>query len=171
MQRLVEDLLLLTRADEQTLPLSRRTVDLDDLVFEEARRLRSDNGLRIDTTAVSAARVTGDESALRRVVVNLAENAARHARTRVSFTLNEADGSAVLDVADDGPGIPEADRAACSNASCASTTRRARDAGGSGLGLAIVAQLVAAHSGTVQIMDDGSGGTRVRVRLPGATEV
>ena len=84
MQRLVEDLLLLTRADEQTLPLSRRTVDLDDLVFEEARRLRSDNGLRIDTTAVSAARVTGDESALRRVVVNLAENAARHARARGS---------------------------------------------------------------------------------------
>ena len=77
----------------------------------------------------------------------------------------------MLDVADDGPGIPEADRGACSNASCASTTRAARDAGGSGLGLAIVAQLVAAHSGTVQIMDDGSGGTRVRVRLPGATEV
>ena len=53
----------------------------------------------------------GDESALRRVVVNLAENAARHARTKVSFALKEESGSAVLDIADDGPGIPEADRA------------------------------------------------------------
>ena len=133
-QRLVEDLLLLARADEQTLPLGRRPVDLDDLVFEEARRLRTDNGLRIDTTGVSAARVMGDESALRRVVVNLAENAARHARTKVSFALKEESGAAVLDIADDGPGIPEADRRGSSSASSASTTRAAAttEAAGSG---------------------------------------
>ncbi len=167
-QRLVEDLLLLTRADEQTLPLGRRPVDLDDLVFEEARRLRTDNGLRIDTTGVSAARVMGDESALRRVVVNLAENAVRHARTKVSFALKEESGAAVLDIADDGPGIPEADRARVFERFVRLDDARARDDGGSGLGLAIVAQLVAAHSGTVQIADDGTGGTRIQVRIPGA---
>jgi signal transduction histidine kinase len=166
-QKLVEDLLLLTRADEQTLPLGRRPVDLDDLVFEEARRLRTDNGLRIDTTGVSAARVMGDESALRRVVVNLAENAARHARTKVSFALKEESGSAVLDIADDGPGIPEADRARVFERFVRLDDARARDDGGSGLGLAIVAQLVAAHSGTVQIADDGTVGTRIQVRIPG----
>jgi signal transduction histidine kinase len=165
-QKLVEDLLLLTRADEQTLPLGRRPVDLDDLVFEEARRLRTDNGLRIDTTGVSAARVMGDESALRRIVVNLAENAARHARTKVSFSLKEEGGSAVLDIADDGPGIPEADRARVFERFVRLDDARARDDGGSGLGLAIVAQLVAAHSGTVQIVDDGAGGTRIQVRIP-----
>ena len=75
----------------------------------------------------------------------------------------------MLDVADDGPGIPEADRARVFERFVRLDDARARDAGGSGLGLAIVAQLVAAHSGTVQIADDGTGGTRIEVRLPGAT--
>ncbi len=52
LQRLAEDLLLLTRADEHTLGLRRRPVDLDDLVFDEARRLRGASGLRVDTSAV-----------------------------------------------------------------------------------------------------------------------
>jgi signal transduction histidine kinase len=59
LQRLAEDLLLLTRADEHTLALRRRPVDLDDLVFDEARRVRGATGLRVDTTAVSAGRVEG----------------------------------------------------------------------------------------------------------------
>ena len=59
-QHLVDDLLLLTRADEQMLGLSTRPVDLDDLVFAEARRLRDTTTLSIDTNAVSAGRVAGD---------------------------------------------------------------------------------------------------------------
>ena len=72
MQRLVEDMLLLARADEHATP-QRGPVDLDDLVFDEARRLRSTTGVRVDTSAVGAARVHGDVDALRRVVRNLAE--------------------------------------------------------------------------------------------------
>src|SRR5215211_1304133 len=64
LQRLAEDLLLLTRADEHSLALRRRPVDLDDLVFEEAGRLRDATRLRVDTAAVSAARVEGDAAAL-----------------------------------------------------------------------------------------------------------
>jgi HAMP domain-containing protein len=59
LQRLAEDLLLLTRAAGHTLALRRRPVDLDDLVFDEARRLREGTGLRVDTGAVSAGRSTG----------------------------------------------------------------------------------------------------------------
>ena len=119
-------------------------------MFEEARRFRTDNGLRIDTTGVSAARVIGDESALRRVVVELAENAARHARTKVSFALKESDGSAVLDIDDDGPASPRRIATRVFERFVRLDDARARDDGGSGLGLAIVAQLVAAHGGTVR---------------------
>jgi signal transduction histidine kinase len=167
-QRLVEDLLLLARADEHALPMRRRHVDLDDLVFDEARRLRDGTDLHVDVGAVSAGRVDGDADGLRRVLRNLGENAARHASSRVGFALAERDGAAVLAVDDDGPGIPEADRERVLERFVRLDDARARDAGGSGLGLAIVAELVAAHGGAVRVVDSPLGGARVEVSLPRA---
>jgi signal transduction histidine kinase len=166
LQRLAEDLLLLTRADEHSLALRRRPVDLDDLVFDEARRLRAATGLRVDTAAVSAARVEGDASALARVLRNLADNAACHAGGRLAFSVAERDGLAVLRVDDDGPGIPEPDRERVFERFVRLDDARARDDGGSGLGLAIVAELVAAHGGTVAVASGPLGGTRVEVTIP-----
>jgi len=166
LQRLAEDLLLLTRADEHTLALRRRPVDLDDLVFDEARRLRDGTGLRVDTTAVSAGRVDGDAAGLRRLLRNLGDNAARHAAGRLAFSLAERDGLVLLEVDDDGPGIPLADRARVFERFVRLDDARARDDGGSGLGLAIVAELAAAHGGTVAAAASPLGGTRVEVRLP-----
>jgi signal transduction histidine kinase len=168
MQRLVDDLLLLARADEQSLALRQRPVDLDDIVFDGARELRRDaSPLRVDTTRVSPARVLGDEAALARIVGNLAENAARHARTAVAFALAEHAGAVVLDIDDDGTGVPAVDRARVFERFVRLDDARARDDGGSGLGLAIVAQLVTAHGGEVEILDSPLGGARVEVRLPG----
>jgi len=166
LQRLAEDLLLLTRADEQSLALRRRPVDLDDLVFDEARRLRGAGGLRIDTTAVSAGRVDGDAAALRRMVRNLADNAARHAGGRLAFSAAERDGTVLLAVDDDGPGIPAADRERVFERFVRLDGARSRDDGGSGLGLAIVAELAAVHGGTVAIASSSLGGARVEVTLP-----
>jgi signal transduction histidine kinase len=166
LQRLAEDLLLLTRADERSLALRRRPVDLDDLVFEEAGRLRDATGPRVDTAAVSAVRVDGDPAALARVLRNLADNGARHAGGRLAFSLAERDGLAVLRVDDDGPGIPEADRERVFERFVRLDDARARDDGGSGLGLAIVAELVAAHGGTVAVAPSPLGGARVEVALP-----
>jgi signal transduction histidine kinase len=166
LQRLAEDLLLLTRADEHTLALRRRPVDLDDLVLAEVRRLRGATRLRIDATAVSAGRVEGDEAALRRMVRNLADNAARHAAGRLAFSVAEDDASVRLGVEDDGPGIPVADRERVFERFVRLDDARARDDGGSGLGLAIVAELVAAHGGTVAIDAGPLGGARVEVVLP-----
>ena len=166
LQRLAEDLLLLTRADEHTLALHRRPVDLDDLVFDEARRLRASTGLRVDTTAVSAGRVDGDAAGLRRVLRNLGDNAARHAAGRLAFSLAETDGLVLLGVDDDGPGIPEADRRRVLERFVRLDDARARDDGGSGLGLAIVAELATAHGGTVAVAPSALGGTRVEVTLP-----
>jgi signal transduction histidine kinase len=170
LQRLAEDLLLLTRADEHTLALRRRPVDLDDLVFDEARRLRSVSGLRVDTSLVSAGRVDGDAAGLRRVLRNLGDNAARHAEGRVAFSVAERDGVVLLAVDDDGPGVPEADRERVFERFVRLDDARARDDGGSGLGLAIVAELVAAHGGAVAIGASPVGGTRVEVSLPRLTD-
>jgi signal transduction histidine kinase len=166
LQRLAEDLLLLTRADEHTLTLRRRPVDLDDLVFDEARRLREATRLRVDTTAVSAGRVDGDAAGLRRVLRNLGDNAARHARGRLAFSVAERDGTVRLGVDDDGPGIPAAERERVFERFVRLDDARDRDAGGSGLGLAIVAELAAAHGGTVSVASSPLGGARVEVTLP-----
>lgn len=168
LSRMVDDLLILARADEQTLELERRPLDLDDIVLEAARAVRRSPGLEVDASGVSAGRVRGDADGLRRVVGNLAENAARHARSRVALSLVEERDEVRLRVDDDGPGIAAADRDRVFERFVRLDEARARDAGGSGLGLAIVAELVAAHHGTVVIGDGPLGGTRVEVRLPRA---
>jgi signal transduction histidine kinase len=166
-QHLVEDLLLLARADEGTLASRRHPVDLDDLVFEVATQLRTATTLRIDTTSVSAGRVAGDEAQLRRLLRNLGDNAARHARTKVGFSLRETRaGKVVLRVDDDGPGVPEAERRRIFERFVRLDDARSRDTGGSGLGLSIVAEIAAAHSGTVTATGSPLGGARFEVEVP-----
>lgn len=167
-QRLVEDLLLLARADEGMVAVRGGPVDLDDLVFAEARRLRESTELRISGAAVSAGRVTGDAAALSRVLRNLGDNAARHAHGAIAFGLAGRDDQVVLTIEDDGPGIPAADRERVFGRFVRLDTARARDDGGSGLGLAIVAELVRAHGGKVSVDSGDLGGARVEIRLPAA---
>lgn len=162
MQHLVDDLLLLARSDEGHTEPHTTAVDLDDLIFAEARRLRSATNLTIDTSAVSAGQVRGDEAALARMIHNLAENAARYARTRITFTLAESEGAAVLTVSDDGPGIPPADRLRVFDRFVRLAPSRSRPAGGAGLGLAIVAEVVRRHHGTVNL----TTASTFEVRLP-----
>ena len=165
MQRLVEDMLLLARADEHITGQS-APVDLDDLVFDEARRLRSATALRVDTSSVGAARVQGEVDGLRRVVRNLVDNAARHARSRVDLSLTEQNGEVRMTVDDDGPGIPESERERVLKRFVRLDEARSRDDGGSGLGLAIVDEVVAAHGGSLSIDRAPAGGARIEVTLP-----
>ncbi|WP_206051845.1 sensor histidine kinase [Nocardioides ferulae] len=166
MQRLVEQLLLLTRADEGGLARMHREVDLDDLVLAEARRVRRD-GLAVDASGVGAARVDGDPLALAQVVRNLVDNAARHARSTLRLTLGpDRAGAVELVVEDDGAGIPADQRERVFERFVRLDEARARDAGGSGLGLAIVREIVLAHGGTVGVTDSPVGGARFSVRLP-----
>jgi signal transduction histidine kinase len=164
MQGLVEDLLLLARADEHVSP-SRATVDLDDLAFEEAGRIRATTSKRVDTSGVSAARVHGDADSLLRVFRNLIENAVRHAAGRVGITLVERGREVVLTVDDDGPGIPEAERDRVLQRFVRLDEARSRDEGGSGLGLSIVDEVVRAHGGSMSIMQSPLGGARFQVTL------
>ncbi|MCK6079472.1 HAMP domain-containing histidine kinase [Microbacterium sp. EYE_5] len=168
MQDLVDSLLVLTRLDETALQ-RRGTVDLDDLALAEASRLRA-AGVAVDATKVGAAQVAGDERLLGRVVRNLADNAARHAASRVAFGVRVDGAQAVLTVDDDGTGVPEAERERVFERFVRLDEGRARDAGGSGLGLAIVAGVVRASGGTVAVTDSPLGGARFEVRLPAASD-
>jgi signal transduction histidine kinase len=109
MQALVEDLLLLARADERGLVIGREDVDLDDLAADEAQRLRRETSLDVHTERTPT-RLVGDAGALSRVLRNLLENAALHAASRIDVAVASGGGDAVVSVADDGPGIPAADR-------------------------------------------------------------
>ncbi|MBJ7341543.1 ATP-binding protein [Mycolicibacterium sp.] len=166
-QRLVEDLLLLARADEQVRS-PRVPVDADDLAFEEARHLRSTTSLHVDTAGVVAARVHGDADALGRVLRNLGDNAARHATTRIDIALAERGSEVLLTVDDDGPGIPELERERVLQRFVRLDESRSRDQGGSGLGLAIVDEIVRAHGGSVSISESPLGGVHIAVTLPAA---
>jgi signal transduction histidine kinase len=166
LQRLVEDLLLLTRMDEGTVHLRRAPVDLDDILLEEAQRLRGTTGLRIRTGGVSAGRVSGDSGQLEKLVRNVTENAARHARSIVELSLTEADGEVLLRVDDDGMGIPPPERERVFERFVRLDEARGRDSGGSGLGLAIVAEIAAAHGGSVVALEGSLGGLRIEAHLP-----
>lgn len=166
LQRIEDALLLLARIDERSQSVEATPVDLDDLVLVEAKRLRDSTSLSIDTSTVAACRVRGDENLLGRVVRNLLDNAARHAADTVRVGLRADGDVAVLDVEDDGTGIPEQERERVFERFVRLDEARARDDGGSGLGLAIVRELVELHDGSVRIVDGTLGGGRFEVRLP-----
>ncbi|MCV7357772.1 sensor histidine kinase [Mycolicibacterium fluoranthenivorans] len=170
MAGLIDDLLLLARADERGPAARFGDVDLDDLAIEAARTLRRTTSFEV-RCEVAPTRVTGDAEALARVLRNLLDNAARHAASMIEITVGApaTGGGAVLTVGDDGPGVPEPDRLRVFDRFVRLDGDRSRSAGGSGLGLAIVAEIVAAHRGRVWIEERPGGGARVRVQLPPTT--
>jgi signal transduction histidine kinase len=161
--RLVDGLLLLARADERGLRPRREDVDLDEVAHAERRRPSVGIAVRVDAVPV---RVTGDRGQLAQVVRNLVDNACRHARSAVVVTVRRDGALAALDVADDGSGVPAHERTRVFRRFVRLDDARARADGGAGLGLAIVAEVVAAHGGTVDVVDGPLGGALFRVRLP-----
>jgi signal transduction histidine kinase len=167
MQQLVDDLLFLARRDAigagaGVVPAM--TVDLDVLALDEARAVRDESTVEIDTSGVGAAAVPGSESDLRRLLRNLLTNAVRHATGRVTVSLREEGSHAVLTVEDDGPGIPAVDRDRVFERFV--RLDEARGGGGSGLGLAIVREIAVAHAGTVRVGGAELGGAAIVVTLP-----
>lgn len=160
--RLVEDLLTLARLDARA-PRRRKPVDLDDLLRTEARRV--DAGLAVDCSEVSPARVFGDPDALQRVVRNLLENAARYARGTITVSSKASETQATITIADDGPGIAEADRQRVFDRFTRLDDARDREHGGAGLGLAIARDVVHAHGGEIYI-EDNEPGARFTATLP-----
>jgi signal transduction histidine kinase len=165
LQRLIEDLLAIATAHGASNDASHReTVDLDEIVLSETRRLRGRSEHDIDTAAVSGAQLQGNPDQLTRAVRNLLDNAERHADRAVSVSLVETEDAVRLSVIDDGPGIPEDQHARIFERFTRLDDARARDNGGSGLGLAITREVVLAHGGSITI--DNAPGARFTVVFP-----
>lgn len=171
MTGLVEDLLLLARLDAGR-PLAYESTDLSPLVVDavgDARAAGQDHHWRLELPQHPVT-VRGDAGRLHQVLVNLLGNARTHTPPRTTVTARlRADGGPriVLEIEDDGPGIPPEllphvfERFARGDAS------RSRHAGSTGLGLAIVQAVVSAHGGTASVRSR-PGHTVFAVRLPAA---
>ncbi len=163
---LVEDLLLLARSDDGTLPTRRREpVPLQALLTELASSYAGER-VSVHASPVPGAVVAGDPDELRRVFANLLDNAVRHADAYVRISADVAGDVVEVTISDDGAGIAPEDRRRVFERFTRLDAARDRDAGGSGLGLAIVHELVSRAGGTVTLGSADGGGLRVRVTLP-----
>jgi two-component system OmpR family sensor kinase len=171
MSGLVDDLLLLARLDAGR-ELTRGDVDLTGLVLDvvsDAHAAGPGHRWRVDLPPAAVC-VPGDAARLHQVLANLLANVRTHTPpgTTATTRLRAEDGTAVLEVADDGPGIPAELQAGVFERFARGDSSRSRAGGSTGLGLAIVAAVVAGHGGTVAV-GSRPGATVFTVRLPGAT--
>jgi two-component system OmpR family sensor kinase len=175
---LVEDLLTLARADEQR-PLQLAPMDLRTLAADALHDTTAlDPSRPVSLTGpggasvAGAAFVLGDEARLRQVVTNLVGNAVTHTPTGTAVRIGvgtREDGRAVIEVADEGPGLTaeQAERV-FERFYRVDASRSRQDGGGAGLGLAIVAALTQAHGGAVELDTSPGAGCVFRILLPSA---
>jgi signal transduction histidine kinase len=172
MSRLVGDLLLLARADAGRLDKHRRC-DLAEVAGDaaaEAAPLLGDRELRIDNDRPLW--VDGSPDELHRMVLNLLDNAANHTPpgTHIDISLRSDAGDAIVEVADDGPGIPAEMRIQIFDRFVRGEGPADTAGGtGTGLGLAIVGAVASSHGGSVEAAESPSGGALFRARIPLAT--
>jgi len=171
---LVEDLLTLARLDQQR-PLNLAPVDLLTLAadaVQDARMVAPDRPIDLNVAPGAAFLVDGDEARLRQVIGNLLNNALTHTppgtpvRVKVASGMLEDTPAVVLDVEDDGPGMPADQAQRVFERFYRADQARNRASGGTGLGLAIVAGLVEAHGGTVVVRTAPGAGADFQVKLP-----
>ncbi len=169
MRRLIADLLLLARADAGRVG-ARREVDLSEVAEAAVAEVRPvADGHALELRAADGVSVDADADELHRLAVNLLDNGIRHTPTgsTIEIAVERRNGDAVLEVSDDGPGIPEDEREQI-------FSRFARLGGpgdviadaGTGLGLAIVRAVATSHGGSVRVGTSPAGGARFTVSLP-----
>ncbi|GAA4955078.1 signal transduction histidine kinase [Nonomuraea thailandensis] len=160
---IVGDLLLMARLDAGT-EIGRERVDVGRLAEEEVARRRA--RLPVTLRAEPELYVQGSHLRLTRILTNLLSNADRYGDTAVWVSVRGDGDEVVLEVADDGPGIPEEMRERVFERFTRLDRTRSRDTGGSGLGLPIARDIARAHGGDLRI--EGGPRTRLVLRLPRA---
>ena len=172
MGRLVEDMLTLAKLDQHR-PLEARPLDISALARDAALDARATAPSRTISLEVpdGDVTITGDEDRLRQVVANLVGNALVHTDPLdpITIRVTSNDQSVVLEIEDEGPGMPTEVAERATERFYRADPARSRHRGGSGLGLSIVDATVAAHGGTVEIDSALDRGTCVRLTLPRAT--
>ncbi|MEV7086988.1 HAMP domain-containing sensor histidine kinase [Streptomyces sp. NPDC093085] len=164
LQQLAGDLLMLARLDAGERPGTART-DLGALVREEAAQRPRDR-FPVTVRTAEGCDVLGSRAQLARVLGNLLDNAQRHAAGSVEASVRREGGWVVLAVADDGAGVPEAERERIFERFVRLDEARSRDDGGAGLGLAIARDIAERHNGTLTTTQPPTGGALFELRLP-----
>ncbi|MEO8255816.1 MAG: HAMP domain-containing sensor histidine kinase [Acidobacteriota bacterium] len=174
--RLVEDMLVLARADAGGRPLRIAELYLDELVADCCRAvdvLAAERGVTMVSAAGPEMPFRGDEDLLRQMLVNVLQNAVQHTPPggAVTITLGRKDGEVSIGVRDTGAGIPAGDRERIFDRFVQlDPARRGR---GAGLGLPIARWIAEAHGGTLALESSGPAGSMFRVTLPeaGASDI
>jgi heavy metal sensor kinase len=171
MSRMVDQLLLLARADAGALRPAETNLDVADFLEETAARWRpvaDSRHVRVDVDAPDSGSVWADPDLLRRLMDNLIDNATRHApeETAVRLTGAAAAGGWNIDVRDQGPGVPTAARSVLFERFARVDGARDRDSAGAGLGLALSRAIAESHGGRLQLVDQNGPGATFRLFLP-----
>ena len=169
MSRLVEDLLLLAKADAGRLPLERQLVELDTIVaevFNQARMLS--DVVTVTLGPVEPARVIGDPDRIKQLLLNLVSNGLKYTPQGGTVTLGlRRDGQWVeVNVSDTGIGIPAEDLSHVFDRFYRVDKARSRAQGGTGLGLSIAKWLAEAHGGQITVTSEPGSGSTFTIRLP-----
>jgi two-component system, OmpR family, sensor kinase len=166
--RLVEDMLVLARADAGGYPLQPVTLYLDELIAECRRTLdvlAAGRDVTVRVTSSPEIPFVGDEHLLKRMLVNLGQNAVHHTRQGGAVSISVSNGLAIaIDVTDQGSGVAAEDRERIFDRFV--QLDRARQGSGSGLGLPIARWIAEAHGGTLTLASSGPAGSTFRVVLP-----
>jgi signal transduction histidine kinase len=162
---IIGDLFWLARHDEDH-TAEREDVDFDDLLYEEATRVRSMSDLIVDTSMVHPTRVIGDPAMLKRMIRNVVDNAMRYAQSELRFEARYDGDEAVVIVSDDGEGIDVDQSAHFFERFTRADSARSRQSGGTGLGLAIVTEIVIRHGGSARFVKVASG-SEIELRVRG----
>ncbi len=171
--RIVHDLDAMTALIEDALALARGAAVSDRLVdIDLVALIRREIGERKEASSLrevppNAVTVRGDPVALHRLFANLFDNALRYG-TAAEATVRRHGRDIEVLIDDNGPGIPELERAAVFEPFYRVEPSRSRDTGGAGLGLAIARAIVEAHGGRIGAEAAPAGGARIRVVLPSA---
>jgi heavy metal sensor kinase len=180
LRRIVEDLLVLARADAGRLSLDREPVRLDVLardIVDSLSERASAAGVHLTAQADDTTAVHGDEGWLHQLLFNLVENGLKFTAAapqpdrapEVRVVVIETHTTVRLSVIDSGPGISEADLGHVFERFYRADSARAQGpTGGFGLGLSIAAWIVEAHEGTIRAIRRAEGGTEMRIELPRA---
>jgi signal transduction histidine kinase len=173
MTRLVDDLLLLARADTGGLPIQREAVELDDVFLDVYRQVRSiEQPVSITLMEVDQVCVIGDADRLKQLILNLVDNAIKYTPPGgdVTLGLSKFNGMAELVVRDTGVGIPAEDLPHIFDRFYRVDKARSRKLGGSGLGLSIARWIAEAHGGDIRVESETGMGSSFIVTLPTASD-
>ncbi|MER5697965.1 sensor histidine kinase [Streptomyces mirabilis] len=163
LEEIVADLLLLARLDARQ-PLKLQPLHVDELLRRTVAEHYPREPVVLATHSGSHEAVLGSPTALTRLLTNLLDNALRHAHSTVTLDVRSAGRELIVEVVDDGPGIPESDREKVFDRFMRLDNARTPHKGGSGLGLAIARDIATAHGGILTAQ-------RPRADVPGARMV